>query len=280
MIIAGVDAGNKNVKIYGPYGEKVFPSELGEYRERKLEQSFSEDDMEYVFNGKRGFAGTLAQFESQFTASRMGDSKAHNEMLIRVLLGLHRYCDETDFSIVVGQPISKHIEDEKMKMKKLLEGTHEITVNGVTKQINIIRAEIAAEGGSAFWSHPIKGLVRVLDIGSGTVNGATLSDGRYIDRDSFTLSDGLETLLTNDIEQFVRKICLHAMKYWDVDDTILLCGGGVDKCFEALHEYFTNVMILNPRVSTKNNSGGMIQRQLKPIYANAVGFYNIAKKVM
>lgn len=280
MLLVGVDAGNNNVKIFGPYGEKIFPSELGEYRERRLKQTFSDNDIIYEYNGKKGFAGTLAQFESQFTASRMGESKAHEEMLIRVLLGLHKYSTKDSYSIVVGQPISRHTENEKRKMKSILEGRHEITVNGARRNILIERAEIAAEGGAAFWSFPTKGLVRVLDIGSGTVNGATLNDGRYIDRDSFTIRDGLETLITNDLEQFIRKICLHALKYWDIDDAVLVCGGGAKKCIDLMYEYFSNVNIIYPKVETFSKNGGVGFKQLEPIFANAVGFYNIAKKVM
>lgn len=280
MLVLGVDAGNKNVKIFGKYGEMLFISDIGEYRERRLEEYFSDDDMIFEFRNRKGFAGTLAKYESQFTASRMGDSKAHEDMLLRVLLGLHRYADETEFGIVVGQPISKHTNEEKKKMKELLEGVHKIKVNDVTKNIHIKKAEIAAEGGSAFWAQPKKGIVRVLDIGSGTVNGATLDDGRYIDKDSFTIKDGFETLLTDDIQLFVRKVALHALKYWNIDDCLLLCGGGAEKVQQYLYEYFTDVQIIYPKVQVKRKNGGVSHNQLKPIFANAVGFYNIALKVI
>jgi plasmid segregation protein ParM len=53
----------------------------------------------------------------------MGDTKAHKDTLLRVLIGIHRYStlyqiDETEFDIVVGQPISKHTFDEKTNSKK------------------------------------------------------------------------------------------------------------------------------------------------------------------
>lgn len=280
-IIVGVDAGNHNIKLYGDRGALMFPSAIGEYRERKLEQRFSEHDIVFEYEDQKGFAGTLAEYESQFSATRMGDSKAHKEMLIRVLIGLHRYSnDATTFKIVVGQPISKHTKLEKEKMKEMLEGTHLITVNGKEKEITIERAEVAAEGGSAFWALPRKGKVRVLDIGSGTVNGATLIDGRYIDKDSFTLKDGLGTLLSDDVDAFVRKISLHALKSWDVDDLLILCGGGAETVFQPLHEYFTNIEMIVPQMRTRDNEGAIVLKKLSPIYANAVGFYNIAKKVM
>jgi len=212
--ILGVDAGNSNIKVSGERGEVILPSALGEYRERKLEQKFSDDDIIYEFNNKKGFAGTLALHESQLLASRMGDSKAHEELIIRVLLGINKYCSENrDFKIVVGQPIAKHVQKEKEKIKSLLSGEHDITINNKKRIINIRNVEVASEAGAAFWSNPRQGKVRVIDIGSGTVNAATLIDGRYIDKESFTIKDGLETVLTDDDEAFARKIALQKLYY-------------------------------------------------------------------
>lgn len=279
----GIDGGNDNVKIFGEFGEMKFPSVLGEYRERKLEQTFTDDDMMYEFKEKKGFAGTLAQFESQFPTSFMGDSKAHDDFLIRVLLGIHRYTREEMnpvVQIIVGQPISKMTLNEKKKMKNLLLGTHFITVNGIPKTITIEKAEISAEGGGAFWSSPKQGLVRILDIGSGTVNGATLHDGRYIDKDSFTIKEGLQTMLTDEIDGLVRTIAARAKRQWNVDDTVLLCGGGADRVLGSLREYFPSADLLRPKVQLKEKEGnGFKLVSLPPIYANAVGFYHIAKKV-
>lgn len=279
MEILGVDAGNSNVKIVGDKGEFMFTSALGEYRERKLQQTFSENDIEYEFSGKKGFAGTLAKYESQFIASRMGETKAHEEMLIRVLLGITQYSDENEFKIVVGQPISYHIEQEKTKMKQILLGNHQITVNNQLKVINIHDVAIAAESGSAFWSCPMNGLVRILDIGSGTVNLATLIDGRYIDKDSFTISEGLETLVGNDIEGFVRMLSLQALKRWNEHDTLLICGGGADIVLSHVQKHFKNVQLIQPLTNFTDNNGHIHTKTLSPIYGNAVGYFNIAKNL-
>lgn len=274
-VILGVDGGNKNVNIYGVQGEMMFNSELGEYRERNLDDSFSKDDIEYEFRGQKGFAGTLALNESQFSSSIMGDSKAHEEFLIRVLLGLHRYTDDdTNFKIVVGQPISKHNKAEKSKIKKMLEGEHDIVVNKVHKTITIERAEVAAEGGAAFWAYPQKGKVHLMDFGSGTVNCATLLDGKYIDRDSFTVKDGMNTLIKTDIGGLVRHTCIKALKHrWDVDDLVYLVGGGAEKVHSLVLDYFDNVSIMYPIAKELGN------KVLHPVYANAVGCYEIGKKL-
>lgn len=280
MMIIGGDGGNKNIKLFGPKGEMMFGSALGEYRERNLQQVFSEDDIVYEFKGKKGFAGTLAENESQFNSSVMGDTKVHEEFLIRVLLGLHKYTNsETDFKVIVGQPISKHTASEKTKMKKLLEGVHEIKVNDRTKNINIKQIEVAAEGGSAFWSSPRQGKIRIMDFGSGTVNCATLIDGKYIDKESFTIAQGLNTLLTNDYTGLIRHVCNEAMKRgWNIDDTILLCGGGAEIVLIHVRAFFQNVSILRPQIQKKTASSSSAV-SLSPVFANAVAFYNIGLKV-
>lgn len=277
-MIIGLDGGNNAIKVFGEKGEMMFPSALGEFRERKLTDSFSKDDMMFEFRGKKGFAGTLAQYESEFSASMIGDSKAHEELLIRVLLALHRYDDETNFNIVVGQPISKHTEKEKQKMKNMLEGSHEFILNNVKKVINILTVAVAAEGGSAFWANPKKGKIRLLDFGSGTVNGATLIDGRYIDRDSFTLKYGLNTIISEDVASMARAVSVQALKKWDNDDEVYVVGGGAEQMLQYLFEYFPQVQLLKPKVQIKK--GSSIQMNfLSPIFANAVGFYTIGKKV-
>lgn len=75
----------------------------------------------------------------------------------------------------------------------MLLGSHDLSLNGVKKTIIINRVEVAAEGGAAFWSNPQTGLVRIIDAGSATINCASLVDGKYIDKDSFTINFGCNT---------------------------------------------------------------------------------------
>jgi plasmid segregation protein ParM len=53
-------------------------------------------------------------------------------------------------------------------------------VNGAHKNITIEAVEVATEGGGAFRPNPDNGTIRVLDIGSGTVNSITVKDKRHI----------------------------------------------------------------------------------------------------
>lgn len=269
MLIVGVDAGNNEIKVVGETGYIRLLSNIGEYRERRLNQSHGLDDITFEFKGRRGFAGTLAKFESEFNGSIMGDTKAHEDTLIRVLLGLHKYGGDR-FKIVVGQPISSHIKEEKDQIKLMLKGTHEIMINGKHKQIEIHEAEVAAEGGAAFWSQPIPGVCRVVDVGSGTVNGASLIDGRYLDRDSFTLKFGMNSTLSTDKRALVRGIVAESLKKWDRKDTVLVTGGVAKEVTLLLKETFPNSVTITPEIN------GVF---FEPVYGNAVGFYKIGRRL-
>jgi len=271
MFVVGIDAGNYEVKTMGPYGVDRFPSDLGEYRDRRLVQKFTHNDMIWEYRGRKGFAGTLARFESEFNGSMLGDTKAHTDCLIRALLALHRYAHMDYYRIVVGQPIGKHIDAEKEKIKAMLRGRHEITVNGETKSFTIERVEVAAEAGAAFWSAPRDGLVHVLDVGSGTVGGATLIDKKYIDRDSFSLSFGANTTKTYDLEAMARKIATEAHK-WGKNDAVLLAGGIAEEILPHIRTYFPRAEVLRPLIRRADTF-----EELHPCFANAVGFYEIGR---
>jgi plasmid segregation protein ParM len=270
----GVDGGNSEVKLFGRKGSMKFLSILGEFRERKLEQRFGEDDMIFEYGDRKGFAGTLAKHECEYGGSMPGDSKAHEDLLIRVLLALHRYSNNAEFKIVVGQPIGQHTKNEKQKIKDMLLGEHVITVNDIEKTINIIEVQVAAEGGAAFWSNPKDGLVRILDIGSATVNAATLDNARYIDKDSFSLKIGMNTTVSKDSDALARYIATNCLKKWDPDDNVYLVGGAAYKMFEPLSNYFFNLDVLKPKMEFNNTT-----KEYEPIFANAVGFYKIGRRL-
>ena len=289
--IVGIDGGNNQVKIYGPYGPMRFPANLGEWRDRKLTQNHGPFDIEYEFRGKKGFGGTLAINESEYDGSLPGDTKAHDDHLIRVLLALHQYSPAVRFKIVVGQPIEKHDEHEKNRIKEMLEGKHSMTINGLNKNIEIIEAVVAAESGSAFWSNPKSGLVHILDFGSGTVNAATLRDGRYVDKDSFTIVAGMDTNKTKDNQAMARAVAAKALKKWQRSGQIYVVGGAAEVMQEPMKEHFYEVEILKPKVNIGEYAGWKHKLDekdiirvgdrvlfLHPIYGNAVGNYRIAQK--
>ncbi|MDP5274368.1 ParM/StbA family protein [Chengkuizengella axinellae] len=272
-MILGIDAGNHEVKVFGEKGAMKFFSDIGEYRERRLEQSFGDDDMIFEYKGRKGFAGSLARNESEFGGSMMGDTKAHEDGKLRVLLALHRYCsDKEKVYLVTGQPIKKHQRDEKQKIKEMLLGRQIIQVNGESKSFVLMNVEVAAEGSASFWCIPKQGKIRIIDIGSSTVNLATIKDRKYIDRDSDTLPFGMNTNLSSSNEAIARAIAAETLKKWDSKDELYLAGGIARELQPEFEKYYRNVNVINPTYKA-----GASTRMLHPVYANAVGFYHLAR---
>jgi plasmid segregation protein ParM len=271
----GIDAGNYKVKVAGEFGLIDFISAIGESRQINLQQIHGQDDMYFEYQGETGFAGSLALYESEFGGSIMGDTKAHVDTKLRTLIGIHRYItlyqiEEKEFDIVLGQPISKHNHNEKMKIKDMIKGWHTITVNGVEKSFHIRNLEVAAEGVSAFFSNPTNGLVRILDVGSGTVNYSSVLDGRFLDKDSGTLPFGVNTNKTNNLQALSRGIATHVLKKWSPQDKTFIVGGIAEQILPHLKGYFSNIDILRPIYN---------QQYVNPIYANAIAFYIVGVNI-
>lgn len=270
-MIVGIDAGNNEVKVAGPLGIDRFPSAIGEYRERNIKEIHGKDDIIFEYQGRKGFAGSLALAESEFSGSIMGDSKAHKDAKLRVLIALHRYSQTTNnFQLVVGQPICKHSDKEKQTIKEMVTGYHEITVNGIRKAFMISNVEVAAEGGTAFWSNPTGGLIRIIDVGSGTVNCATLLNKRYIDKDSFTLAFGMNTIRTLDLSEMARGIVTQTSKKWDMNDQVFLVGGAAKLLLPHIQKFYKFTSLLTPVFEGKEQ---------EPIFANAIGFYKVGTAI-
>jgi plasmid segregation protein ParM len=275
-MILGIDSGNYMVKVVGEKGALSFISTIGEAREINLKQKHGEDDMYFEYEGKKGFAGTLALYESEFCGSIMGGTKNHTDNKTRVLLGIHRYLTkfnlrDNQIQIVVGQPISMHNEDEKSQIRDMLTGKHTISVNEVEKTFWITSVIVAAEGGSAYWSGKQKeGLIRLIDVGSGTVNCCTILDSRFIDRESETLNFGANTTKTKDLSALARGIATHTLKKWNREDEVYVVGGIAEEIATPLQQYFNRVQILYPILN---------ELYIKPVYANAVAFYRIGVSV-
>lgn len=257
-----IDAGNYETKFYDGLKLRKFPSAIGtDYRSRKLEQRHGDYDFEWEYDGKRGFAGTLAQ-ESESGGSIGGDTKAHFDAKLRVLIALHQFSTDEQHDIVVGQPISRHENAEKTAIKQMLIGTHVLTVNGERKVIRIRRCEVAAEGVVAGLLTPSKGIVRVIDIGSATVNYGTLKDMRFLDLGSWTELRGMNTFTHADYQSIGRIIAIRALQKWSKDDRVLVCGGGAEFVFPSLQ-------LLLPHAELVPDA----------TYANVKAFYAIAGRL-
>lgn len=272
-MILGIDAGNHQVKIVGPYGEAAFLSNICGYFERQVNHQ-GKDDMVFEYEGVKGFAGTLAAREDEFGGGVMyGDSKAHEDAKLRILIGLHRYCNDGDeVYMVTGQPILKHTDAEKEKIKNMLKGSHDITINGIEKTIRIIDVAIAPEGSAAFWANPREGAVKILDIGSGTVNAASIRDKLHINQESYTFVFGTETINNARMENMAFGIIRNISKKWPLDSKIDICGGAAEQIEPIIKNHYQNTSILRPAF---RYNGGV--KHLHPMFANASGYYAIAK---
>lgn len=268
-IILGIDAGNYMCKVAGERALLKFRSNICDWFERHVEESFAGDDMEFDINGRRGYAGTIAMFEDEFgNGTRYGDSKAHDDAKIRVMLAIHRYItyyapETTSVSLVTGQPISTHRPDEKQSIVNALVGHHTIDVNHSPYEIEIKNVAVAPEGSAAFWSleQPVNGLVHILDIGSGTVNAATINECRHINSASATFNFGMETITAHSPETMANGIIRNVSKLkWQKHERVLVCGGAADAVTPYLQSHFPNAELMK-----------------EYIYANALGFYTLSQ---
>lgn len=273
-MIVGFDWGNNETKIVCPLGLIKFPSAIGEYWERNLENDHGKYDMVFQHGERKGFAGTLALEESDFGGSIMGESKAHEDALIRLLLGIFHCGNSSSYQVVVGQPISMHNPSEKKAIKEMITGKHTITVNDYTRTFSITDCEVAAEAGAAFWSAPVGGKVRIVDVGSATINCASLVNKKYLNKDSFTLPFGMETIHTSDLGELARGIYSNTSKRWKKDDTVLLIGGVAEVLEGPIQKFYPNAKIMRPSVHEKG-----CDNVIDPIYANAAGFYAIGRSL-
>jgi len=269
MIVA-IDAGNSEVKVASERGLDRFSSAIGEYRKRNIAEKHGKDDMVFKYGERKGFAGTLALYESEYGGAIMGESKAHEDAKLRVLLALHRLGVSDSYDIVVNQPISMHNDVEKTAIKQMLKGEHEITVNNSKKKFEIANVTIAAEGGVAFWAKPTTGIVRIIDVGGGTVNCATILDKRFIDRDSFTLPFGMKTVKNADPNELVRGVVMNTTKKWNANDIVYVVGGAAKVLTPIFTQYYPNAIALNPLFKTQ---------EVDAIFANVIGALAIGSAV-
>ena len=282
-IILGVDSGSFKAKVVGEYGVDTFKTNVCEWFVRDVEEKFGSDDMEFEVDGRKGFAGTIAEYEDDFDGggSMFGSTKNHSDNKIRVILAIFRYLEKyapntKNVRIVTGQPIKMHNEAEKDGIIKMLEGEHDVTVNGKHRTIIIDEVKVSPEGSGAFWSNPKDVTDRayhVLDIGSGTVNAATVINKKFINNKSDTFNFGMETIKNKEDLQGVARGIIRSITglKWKKDSDVMVCGGVASEILPHIQEHFTNATVIIPKVDD--------EPKLTPVYANAAGFYEIARKV-
>lgn len=274
--IIAVDAGNNEVKVC--QGEKLdkFCSAICGHHHRPFEEQHGNDDMEWQYEGLKGFGGTLAKIESEFGSSMYGTSKNHFEAMMRILLALHRNTDEKEIYLAIGNPYETLTKTEALNMKEPLIRTHELTVNGKTKKFTIKDVIVTPEGAAAFHSMPYTDeLVRIIDIGSGTVNLISIINGKIINVESFTTDYGMLTSKYGeaDLPHIARAIIGDTSKKWKKEDKVFIAGGPTEGIATFIQQHYKKAEIIKPEIWTPSG----IKITL-PIFANVVGMHNLAVK--
>lgn len=280
FLVLGLDLGNYEGKTAGVFGVDSFKTNICGWFERDVDDKFGNDDMEFEISGRKGYAGSIAEHEDEFgNGTIYGDTKAHSETKIRALLAIHRYLEKYNIEVntirlVTGQPVANHKEEEKNKIINMLRGEHKYVVNGKKRKIHIESVMVAPEGTGAFWSDPKGGNIRTLDIGSGTVNMVSTLDKKHIHVSSGTMNTGMETLKNkNDLESMARGIIQATTKLkWKKADTVLICGGAAEALTPILKNHYLNAAVMTPQLRREHDI-----LSSKPVFANAIGFYNLAK---
>jgi len=285
MQVIGIDVGRNRVKAVSKDDRVDFPSVVGEWQDRNLTAG---GNFEVTVDGHKTFIGDLAIRESYCLREMATESKVHQESKILFLTALALLTkDGEPVNVVTGLPVAQHTPAGKNEFKKLLEGMHNVEINGKRKHIIINEIGIVPESGGAYWhcvldphgqignSFIAGQKARIVDVGSRTVNFCTIDRREYIDRDSGTLPYGVIELMNADKESrddvmsvgeevkehFARRIAGDLSKKWlkyvPDDDLVLLTGGGSILLGQYLSRYF------------------MVNQLVDTVFANAEGFYKM-----
>jgi plasmid segregation protein ParM len=236
-----IDNGRAFNKIATQSKTFSYPSVLGEWKDRSgfKETKFGEYDLEIEFESKRWFGGTLALNESTFQCTMHTETKDRLENLVNILTSIHLATEESNIRVITCQPIKVHTDENKRIIKEMLLGSKTITVNGITKTFNIEDVLIACEGGVAAYSlSSYPKLLRLIDVGSATINTATLRNDKFILNESSTLPFGLDTEEDIDLEKLASKVISECSKKWKPTNHVVLVGGGAEKLLPYIQDYF------------------------------------------
>lgn len=239
-----------------------FPSDIGEYRDLYL-KDYGPDDIAIEYEGNKYFVGSLAQTESDYPVRMFTKSKVNLETKLLTLTALAKANPHEAIKLITNVPISSHKPEEKQAIKKEFIGKHRICLNGTWRELFISHVEVGAEGGLAHWSapKPKDGLQRYVDFGSATLNVATLLDGNYIEKDSFTEDLGVEFKRNFNAER-MSSVVISVLSRLNEADGITLIGGAAKQFYDPLYDHFGNVELHH-----------------NPIMANALGGFRVGQMI-
>lgn len=261
MLVA-VDCGRSYVKVRTENRTFMFPSKVSAWRKRNYRQEL-EGDLELMYQGRKWFVGKLAEREGEFTRQAMQETKAVEETLLLTLTAIHLAGAKGKVDLVTGLPIGNYTDRERESVRKLLEGHHEVTLNGQTSRFYVQRVYTTIEGGGAFFATPRSGLVRIIDVGAKTTNYVTFKDKIFIDRESGTMPIGWESVRESNEREMADMIAATVSKTWGPDDVVILIGGIAQRLEPYLQGHFRYAYAMS-----------------NPQTANVRGYYEVGKALI
>jgi plasmid segregation protein ParM len=265
VLVSGIDAGRNGTKYKYLFGKGCFESNIKEWREIEFKDEVKDDDIigEYHTKQRKFIGGSLASRESQFGDEANLIDKLHEDTVLLICIAIHKMIrNEQQVKIVTGMPIDEHALG-KEKLKQMLLGSHDLTINGTRKRFVITEVNVALEGAYFMKKAEEYPLVRGLDIGSRTVNALTIKDQRKIGIQSTTINFGMNTGKSTSIPDMTNAIAGKVFKLgWNRNDVIFAYGGGVYQLQTELKKHFSNIEVCND-----------------PLFCNAEAYYLLARKL-
>jgi len=208
-MIAGIDAGNRNLKAVTTDKEVICPSTVGRGRESLLTMR-GDKDMSLRYNGSLYFVGELADKESHDVSLALDETKTEHEhtvvlILAAVLMLAPPEARWITVKAVVGMPVF-HYRDRALRQKladRLMAKTHEVYFGGHNRYIQFEKVLPFPEGAAELFTilpqHPEYAapdiLVGNIHVGAWRTSYVALEAMEYRDRLSGTLPLGMHMAL-------------------------------------------------------------------------------------
>lgn len=269
MQIISADMGRSESKFFTNNNTKLkFKSVVGEWHQRNLN---TEGNYDVNINGVNYFIGDLALRESYLPREMTTESKIHEETLLLFVTGIALLAQQEDIIISTGLPINMFNPKVRDDLVTLLKGKYIVTFAGYkSKQFYINQIIVCPESGGTYFYEVKKrpelkyGKVRVINVGSRTINYCTIQDGNFVNKDSGTLLYGSIQLKNSkaNLQEFARKIFADLSSRWhdyEENEIVIISGGGIIILGEYLKQHFKRVIVSDDAV-----------------HSDCLGFYEMA----
>lgn len=219
-----LEDGETKIKVNGKESPLVIPSVIGDAIELTFEMgSLSKKPslrnkikhLNVKYDGSEYFIGNMA-IEQSNTPYRSLSSDRNADIVSRLMLltGLSLLTTnlEQDFIIVTGLPVKDFIHYKKLYEKTFV-GKHEITVSGITKNLNVEKVIVVPQPYGTFCDGLFKedgtleddfskSHVGVIDVGFKTSDFIQVKKYNYLDKFSATSSNGM-SIIYKDIQKYL-----------------------------------------------------------------------------